>query len=56
MFGKDDLVDHLSRDLDRARERRDALAFEVTTLTAEISLKSKPAFLRKKTGGSVIAF
>jgi hypothetical protein len=37
MFGKDDLVDHLSRDLDRARERRDALASEVTTLTAQIA-------------------
>jgi hypothetical protein len=37
MFGKDDLVDNLSRDLDRARERRDALASEVTTLTAQIA-------------------
>ncbi|WP_439407753.1 hypothetical protein ACNJX9_02990 [Bradyrhizobium sp. DASA03076] len=37
MFGKDDLVDHLSRDLDRARERRDALASEATNLTAQIA-------------------
>jgi hypothetical protein len=37
MFGKHDLVDDLSRDLDRARERRDALASDVTTLTAQIS-------------------
>ena len=37
MFGKDDLVDDLSRDLDRARGRRDALASEVTTLTAQIA-------------------
>src|SRR6478736_3219202 len=37
MFGKDDLLDHLSRDLDRVRGRRDALASEVTTLTAQIT-------------------
>ena len=37
MFGKDDLVDNLSRDLDRARGKRDALASEVTTLTAQIA-------------------
>jgi hypothetical protein len=37
MFGKDDLVDNLSRDLDRARGRREALASEVTTLTAQIA-------------------
>jgi len=37
MFGKDDLVDNLSPDLDRARGRRDALASEVTTLTAQIA-------------------
>ena len=37
MFGKDDLVDNLSRDLDRARGRRAALASEVTTLTARIT-------------------
>lgn len=37
MFGKDDLVDNLSRDLDRARGRRDGLASEVTILTARIA-------------------
>jgi len=37
MFGKDDLVGNLNRDLDRARGRRDALASEVTTLTARIA-------------------
>ena len=37
MFGKDDLVDNLSRDLDRARGKRDALASEVTTLTTKIT-------------------
>jgi len=37
MFGKDDLVDNLSRDLDRARGRRDALASEAATLTAQIA-------------------
>lgn len=37
MFGKDDLVDNLSRDLDRARGRRDALASEATTLVAQIA-------------------
>lgn len=37
MFGKDDLVDNLSRDLDRACGRRDALASEATTLMAQIA-------------------
>lgn len=37
MFGKKDMVDDLSHDLDRARARRDALASDVTTLTAEIA-------------------
>ena len=37
MFGKDASVENLSRDLDRARGRRDALASEVTTLTAQIA-------------------
>ena len=37
MFGKKDLVDNLSQDLDRVRARRDALATDVTTLTAEIA-------------------
>jgi cell division septum initiation protein DivIVA len=36
MFGENDLVDNLSRDLDRARGKRDALASDVTTLTAQI--------------------
>jgi len=37
MFGKDDLVDGLTRDLDRVRGRRDALASEATILTAQIA-------------------
>ena len=37
MFGKDDSVENLSRELDRARGRRDALASEVKTLTAQIA-------------------
>jgi cell division septum initiation protein DivIVA len=38
MFGKNDLVvDNLSRDLDLARGKRDALASDVTTLTAQIA-------------------
>ena len=44
MFGKKDLVDNLSRDRDRARDKRDALAFrrdaiasDVTTLTTQIA-------------------
>jgi hypothetical protein len=44
MFGKKDLVDNLSRDLDRARDKRDALTFkrdaiasDVTTLTTQIA-------------------
>ena len=37
MFGKDDLVDNLSRDLGRARDKRDALASHVTTLTTQIT-------------------
>ena len=36
MFGKSDLVANLSRNLDRARGKRDALATDVTTLTAQI--------------------
>jgi chromosome segregation ATPase len=38
MFGKSDPIDSLSRDLGRTRDRRDALAAEVTTLTAEIAV------------------
>ena len=44
MFGKNDLVDNLSRNLDRARgkrdaleSKRDALASDFTTLTAQIA-------------------
>jgi hypothetical protein len=37
MFGKDDLVENLSRDLDRARGRRDTLTSEATILTAQIA-------------------
>lgn len=38
MFGKTDLIDSLSRDLGRTRDKRDALASEVTALTAEIAV------------------
>jgi hypothetical protein len=37
MFGKSDLVDNLNRDLSRARDKRDALASHVTTLTTHIA-------------------
>jgi chromosome segregation ATPase len=37
MFGKSDLVDSLNRDLAQARNKRDALASSVTTLTAQIA-------------------
>jgi hypothetical protein len=37
MFGENDSVDNLSRDLDRVRGKRDALASDVTTLTAQIA-------------------
>jgi hypothetical protein len=37
MSGENDLVDTLSRDLGRARGKRDALASDVTTLTAQIA-------------------
>jgi hypothetical protein len=37
MFGKNDFVDDLSRDLCRARDKRDALASHVTTLTVQIT-------------------
>jgi len=36
MFVRNELVDNLSRSLDRARGKRDALASDVTTLTAQI--------------------
>jgi chromosome segregation ATPase len=37
MLGKSDLIDSLSRDLARARDKRDALTSGVTTLTAQIA-------------------
>lgn len=37
MFGRGDLIDSLSRDLARARDKRDALASDITTLTAQIA-------------------
>jgi predicted nucleic acid-binding Zn-ribbon protein len=37
MFGKKDLLEDLSRDLDRARGKRDTLASDVTTLTTRIA-------------------
>jgi chromosome segregation ATPase len=37
MSGENDVVDTLSRDLERARGKRDALASDVTTLTAQIA-------------------
>src|SRR5258706_14323874 len=37
MFGRNDLVENLSRNLDHARVKRDALASDVTTLTAQIA-------------------
>ena len=37
MFGKQDLVEQLSRDLHRAREKRDALTSDVTTLATQIA-------------------
>jgi chromosome segregation ATPase len=37
MFGKNDSVDTLSRNLDHARLKRDALASDVTALTAQIA-------------------
>jgi chromosome segregation ATPase len=37
MFRKNDVVSNLSRDLDRLRNKRDALTSNVTTLTAQIA-------------------
>ncbi|MGC2074977.1 MAG: hypothetical protein WA728_02885 [Xanthobacteraceae bacterium] len=37
MFGKSDLVDSINRDLGRARNKRDAFASSVATLTAQIA-------------------
>lgn len=36
MFGKVDLVDSLSRDIARTRDKRDSLASDVTMLTSRI--------------------
>jgi hypothetical protein len=52
MFGKNDLVDNLSRDLGRARDKRDALASHVTTLTTP---SWRLVFLQKAIGGSASA-
>ena len=38
MLGKSDLLDSLNRELARTRDKRDARASEVTTLTAEIAV------------------
>ena len=49
MFGENDLVDNLSRDLDRVRGKRDALASDVTTLTAQIAeIEARLAEERKR--------
>ncbi len=37
MFGKSDVINSLGRDLSRTRDKRDALASHVTTLTAQIA-------------------
>ena len=37
MFGKNDFMDDLNRDLCRARDKRDALASHVTALTTQIT-------------------
>ena len=37
MFGKTDLLEILSRDLARARSKRDALTSDITTLTSQIA-------------------
>ena len=54
-FGENDLVDNLSRDLDRARGKRDALASDVTTLTAQIA-EIEARLSEEKNGGNVITF
>ena len=38
MFGKSDLIEILSRDLARARNKRDAFASDIISLTAEIAV------------------
>ena len=42
MFGKNDLVANLSRNLDRARGKRDALATDVTTRRLNRQNRSPP--------------
>jgi outer membrane murein-binding lipoprotein Lpp len=66
MFGKKALMDNLSRDLDRARDKRNALAFkrdalasDVTTLTAHIAelearlSEEKDRRERERVGGEI---
>jgi len=59
MFGKKALMDNLSRDLDRARDKRNALAFKLLLpMSRHSPLRSpswKPAFLRKKICASASA-
>jgi hypothetical protein len=44
MFGKSDLVEILSRDLARARNKRDAFASDIISLTAEIAVLEASLF------------
>ena len=66
MFGKKALMDNLSRDLDRARDKRNALAFkrdalasDVTTLSAQIAelearlSEEKDRRERERVGGEI---
>ena len=66
MFGKKALMDNLSRDLDRARDKRNAVAFkrdalasDVTTLTAQIAelearlSEEKDRRERERVGGEI---
>ena len=55
MLEKNDLVDTLSRNLDRARGKRDALASDVTTLTTQIA-EIEARLSEEKNGGNVITF
>src|SRR5258708_35980777 len=52
MFGKNDSVDNLSRNLDHARVKRDALASDVTALTAQIAEIEARLSEEKKRRGS----
>jgi hypothetical protein len=47
MLGKSDLVDNLSCDLSRARNKRDALASDLITLTAEIAVLEASLLMEK---------